>query len=176
MDKATSGVVVCCKSAELTKQVQGRWSEAIKRYRALVKGKPQPQALQSTLLAHDGRGKDAHSVIETVAPSVAPANSWVTLRLGTGRKHQLRLQLAEVGHPILMDDKHGDFRANKQLRRAQGEREGPKPNLLMLHAEHVSLPHPVTGQRLNVQAPLPEMFVALGASELSLSDDAQPDS
>ena len=74
--------------------------------------------------------------------------SLLELRLLTGRTHQIRVHLAHAGHPVLGDDKYGDFELNRALAK-QGVRR------LMLHACRLVLRHPTTGVPLRLEAPLP---------------------
>jgi 23S rRNA pseudouridine955/2504/2580 synthase len=67
------------------------------------------------------------------------------LRLLTGRTHQIRVHLAHAGHPVLGDDKYGDFPLNRQL----------KVKRLMLHAASLSFRHPLTGAALAFKAAIP---------------------
>jgi 23S rRNA pseudouridine955/2504/2580 synthase len=69
----------------------------------------------------------------------------------TGRTHQIRVHLADAGHPILGDAKYGDFDINKALARA-------KVNALrrmFLHAWRLGFDHPASGERLLIESPLP---------------------
>jgi len=66
----------------------------------------------------------------------------------TGRTHQIRVHLASAGHPIVGDDKYGDFESNKDL-----ARQGLKR--MFLHAWRLQFDHPATGERIALQAPLP---------------------
>jgi 23S rRNA pseudouridine955/2504/2580 synthase len=84
-------------------------------------------------LAGEGRGEGG-SLLE------------VTIK--TGRTHQIRVHLATAGHPILGDDKYGDFELNKSLAR-QGLRR------MFLHAWRLQFDHPSTGERITLQASLP---------------------
>jgi 23S rRNA pseudouridine955/2504/2580 synthase len=68
--------------------------------------------------------------------------------LKTGRTHQIRVHLSHLGFPIAGDDKYGDFELNRQLMRNGLKR-------MFLHAWRVSLLHPVSGEMLNLEAPLP---------------------
>jgi 23S rRNA pseudouridine955/2504/2580 synthase len=72
----------------------------------------------------------------------------VTLK--TGRTHQIRVHLAHEGHPIVGDPKYGDFAANRAL--ARGEHRFAR---MFLHARHLAVDHPATGERLALDAPLP---------------------
>jgi 23S rRNA pseudouridine955/2504/2580 synthase len=73
--------------------------------------------------------------------------------LETGRTHQIRVHLAHVGHPILGDDKYGDFALNKAL-----QREGLRR--MFLHAARLELEHPLTRAPLALEAPLPRELAA----------------
>ncbi|MBX9332859.1 tRNA pseudouridine(65) synthase TruC, partial [Serratia marcescens] len=72
--------------------------------------------------------------------------SLVELQPETGRKHQLRRHMAHLRHPIIGDSKHGDLRQNRGMAQHFG---CPR---LMLHASHLQLTHPVTGEPLRVTA------------------------
>lgn len=74
--------------------------------------------------------------------------SLLQAKLITGRTHQLRVQLAHLGFPILGDDKYGDFARNKQL-----QKQGLKR--MFLHSSETRIAHPLTGESLHLVAPLP---------------------
>jgi 23S rRNA pseudouridine955/2504/2580 synthase len=89
-----------------------------------------------------------------VRPLASAADvSLLELRLLTGRTHQLRVHLAYAGHPILGDDKYGDFELNRAL-----AKQGVKRTLL--HARRVRLAHPLTRERLTLEASLPPDLAA----------------
>jgi 23S rRNA pseudouridine955/2504/2580 synthase len=67
----------------------------------------------------------------------------------TGRTHQIRVHLAHAGHPVLGDDKYGDFELNRAL-----ARQGVKR--LLLHARRLVFRHPLEEQRLKLELGLPE--------------------
>jgi len=69
-------------------------------------------------------------------------------KLITGRTHQLRVQLAHLGFPILGDDKYGDFALNKAL-----QKKGLKR--MFLHAFSMKMKHPLTEELLEIKVPLP---------------------
>lgn len=69
-------------------------------------------------------------------------------RLLTGRTHQIRVHAAHIGHPILGDDKYGDFELNRRLVKSGVKR-------LFLHAGRLSLRHPLTGEPLDFESALP---------------------
>jgi 23S rRNA pseudouridine955/2504/2580 synthase len=66
----------------------------------------------------------------------------------TGRTHQIRVHLAHAGHPIVGDDKYGDFDLNRQLDRLGYHR-------MFLHAWRLRLVHPVSGEPVELQVELP---------------------
>jgi 23S rRNA pseudouridine955/2504/2580 synthase len=74
--------------------------------------------------------------------------SLVRVRIETGRMHQIRLHFAKIGHPVVMDDEHGDFVFNKQFRKNYGLRRQ------FLHAETVAFEY--GGKKRSWTAPLPD--------------------
>jgi 23S rRNA pseudouridine955/2504/2580 synthase len=74
--------------------------------------------------------------------------SLLEVTIKTGRTHQIRVHLASAGHPILGDDKYGDFELNKAL-----VRQGLKR--MFLHAWRLQFDHPATGERIALLSPLP---------------------
>jgi 23S rRNA pseudouridine955/2504/2580 synthase len=69
--------------------------------------------------------------------------------LKTGRTHQIRVHTSHLGFPIAGDDKYGDFELNRTL-----AKQGLKR--MFLHAARLSFVHPVTEERLLIEAPLPD--------------------
>ena len=82
--------------------------------------------------------------------------SLLEVRLLTGRTHQIRVHLAHAGHPVLGDDKYGDFELNRELA-AKGVKR------LFLHAGWLAFTHPINGERLRLQAALPDDMAAFAA-------------
>ena len=78
----------------------------------------------------------------------APEATLLEVTIKTGRTHQIRVHLASAGHPILGDDKYGDFELNKAF-----QKQGLKR--MFLHAWRLQFDHPATGERIALQAPLP---------------------
>lgn len=169
LDRETSGVLLVAKkrAALLGLHDMFREQRGDKRYLALVPGVWKERSLQVTLplykyLTPEGerrvriaKGRDLQS------PEVKPAETHFRLReqypgyalvearLKTGRTHQIRVHLAALGYPIVGDDKYGDFVLNKSLAQSkQLER-------MFLHAASMRCRHPVTGEPLGIDAPLP---------------------
>lgn len=168
LDRDTTGIVLF----SLNKETQPAFDALIaahdtsKRYLAICCGIP---AWKSELIdaplgrdRHDARrmrisegGKPAQTRVSVIATRArnghAPELSLLNVELLTGRKHQIRVHLASLGFPLLGDELYG-----RPVRRA-----GNKRYPLMLHACSMSLTHPVTHERLTIQAPIPRRFHAL---------------
>jgi 23S rRNA pseudouridine955/2504/2580 synthase len=125
LDKETSGCLVVARSgpaaAKWTRLIESRALR--KTYRAIVGGAPKgASGVFSEAVPTRGGEKSAQTAWALLGSfgaegSGAARFSYLELELGTGRMHQIRLHLASHGLPILGDDKHGDFRLNKELRR-----------------------------------------------------------
>lgn len=92
-------------------------------------------------------GKEAKSLFTPLQKFAGAVLAEV--RIYTGRTHQIRVHASYIGHPVAGDDKYGDREANKALKAAGLKR-------MFLHAHRLSFPHPETGERLNLTAPLDE--------------------
>lgn len=75
-------------------------------------------------------------------------------KLKTGRTHQIRVHLAALGYPIVGDDKYGDFALNKSLASTK------RLERMFLHAASMRCKHPVSGEPLSLEAPLPTDLAA----------------
>ena len=84
--------------------------------------------------------------------------SLLEVELLTGRTHQIRVHLAHAGHPIVGDDKYGDFALNRELKQR-----------LLLHAARLAFRHPVTGESMKLESPLPAEMKAFVESRLQVS-------
>ncbi len=182
LDRDTSGLLLVAKkrSALNTLQQQFRNRETGKIYAALVVGawpaacKVIDLPLHKYLLADGerrvriGSDDDAQSrrsiTLIRSARRAGPC-SLLEVAIKTGRTHQIRVHLAHIGHPIAGDDKYGDFDFNKRM--ARGEViAGARFDGMFLHAQRLSFDHPASGQRIELQAPLPpdraELLALLG--------------
>jgi 23S rRNA pseudouridine955/2504/2580 synthase len=161
LDRETSGVLLIAKKrAALTALHETlRERTADKRYLVGVAGRfrNELQRVRLALAKRDAAdgGKrvsvsEAGQAAETVFRRVArgPEFSLLEAELLTGRTHQIRVHLAHLKHPVLGDDRYGDFELNRRLRK-----EGLKR--MFLHAASIALAHPLTGEALAVEAPLP---------------------
>lgn len=162
LDRETSGVLMVAKkrSALLHLQDQLRQKSTDKRYWALILGHLESPSIRVDLPLHKftsaqgerrvmvhGEGQPAETIFKTEA--LYDEWSLVEAALLTGRTHQIRVHLAHLGHPILGDDKYGDFALNKRL-----AKQGLKR--MFLHAHRLTLRHPVTENTMTVDSPMPE--------------------
>jgi 23S rRNA pseudouridine955/2504/2580 synthase len=162
LDRDTSGLLIVAKKrtalVELHRML--REGEVEKRYTAVVKGVPPRASFDIREPLHkyvSASGERRVSVAEGGATAVTEVRTVKTsaefavldIRLLTGRTHQIRVHLAHAGHPVLGDDKYGDFALNRSLAPRGVKR-------LLLHARRLEFAHPASGQRLRLEAPLPE--------------------
>jgi 23S rRNA pseudouridine955/2504/2580 synthase len=161
LDRDTSGLLVVAKKRSALVELHRmlREGEMEKEYLTVVKGHWAGKARELRESLHkyvDAKGERRVAVHENgmhAATRVQPLKSgeqfsMLAVRLLTGRTHQIRVHLAHAGHPILGDDKYGDFELNHRLERAGVRR-------LFLHASRLAFRHPLTGDRIDLKAPLP---------------------
>ena len=159
LDKGTTGLMVIAKSGYIHDLLRRQLhTERFRReYRAVCLGCPLPE--RGTVDAPIGRD-EASAVARRVRADGAPAASHyevlargkglslLALRPETGRTHQLRVHMAFLGCPLAGDWLYG----------AEDPELIPRP---ALHSRRVTLDHPITGERVEVSAPLPEDMQAL---------------
>ncbi|MGU9951717.1 MAG: RluA family pseudouridine synthase [Gammaproteobacteria bacterium WSBS_2016_MAG_OTU1] len=161
LDKGTSGALLLAKKSSALRGVQQSWREkrVKKVYHAFVFGVWNKDAAVINLpikrttaiggiTAADGRPSLTHTSLLKQYENAALLRA----DIATGRTHQLRVHLAAVGLPIIGDDKYGDFTANRSL--ARGCR-------LLLHAARLCFKHPLTGEKIDIHAPVPDDFIAM---------------
>lgn len=156
LDKDTSGAIVVARTSEafddLTAELRRREVERV--YVALVEGRM--SAPTGTVDAPIGRdtsrptrravvpgGKHARTHYEVVRYYEESDVSLLEVRLETGRTHQIRVHLAAIDHPVAGDATYGATRRDLAVPRT------------FLHASKVTFTHPTTGERMDVEAPLP---------------------
>ncbi|MEW6591737.1 MAG: pseudouridine synthase, partial [Pseudomonadota bacterium] len=91
-------------------------------------------------------GQAAHTIFRRL--QVFDEFTLLEAELKTGRTHQIRVHTSHLGFPIAGDDKYGDFELNKRL-----AKQGLKR--MFLHAAKLVFDHPISGERMTVEAPLP---------------------
>ena len=156
LDRDTSGLLVYAKTLEAEQILEHNWHDIVtdRRYLALVSGElPQKQGSVESWLKDnkayftysspvDNGGKYAlthYRVLKTDGQ-----HSLVELKLETGRKNQIRVHAADMGHPVCGDVKYGN---------------GDDPlHRLCLHAYVLCFTHPITGERMEFDTPVPAAF------------------
>ncbi|MFH1043961.1 MAG: RluA family pseudouridine synthase [Pseudomonadota bacterium] len=161
LDRDTSGLLLLAKKRSVLTAMHEliRGGQMDKRYLVLVRGKwPSGKRhvklkLQRYVTGAGERrvsvadeGRESHTVFEL--ERACGDYSLLQAHLKTGRTHQIRVHLAHLGFPIVGDDKYGDFDLNKRL-----AKQGLKR--MFLHAWKLAFVHPLSGDRLKLEAPLP---------------------
>lgn len=154
LDQATSGVLIFAKTSQAQVFLKDNWKDTKKIYYAIVHGKLAEK--QGTITSHlvededyvmhavsDGsQGKLAHTAYSVIKET--DKFSLLKIDLLTGRKNQIRVHLADLGHPVVGDSKYG--KSHKRYPR------------LALHSQSISFNHPFSKERLTFELPLPEFF------------------
>lgn len=156
LDKGTSGLVVFAKNEKVKDLLQTNWEQTKRCYVAIVKGivTPREKTLKSyltetkTLYTYVTDSK--HGKLALTHYTVVRSNNLYTMldvEIMTGRKNQIRVQLNEIGYPILGDKKYG---------------EAPNPiRRLCLHAYLLEFDHPITHQHLRLETDVPNSFISV---------------
>jgi len=161
LDKEVSGVLLLAKSEMAMDTIKDKWEETEKHYFALVEKIPEnPEGTIKSWLIEDNAMK-MRSVAERADAKLAITHyrtirnidnyALLDIKTETGRKNQIRVHLSDIGCPIVGDRKYGastDF-----IRRVR------------LHACSISFPHPLTGEMITVESPLPKGFLSLKAED-----------
>ena len=103
------------------------------------------------------RAEDAHAQRAITLVQVAgrlPGFTLLDVTIKTGRTHQIRVHLAQAGHPIAGDDKYGDFSLNRRL--ARGDGLPVRLDRMFLHARRLRFDHPHDGREMTMEAPWPK--------------------
>jgi RluA family pseudouridine synthase len=154
LDFGTSGVLVFAKSAAVVKVIrESKFANWKKRYRMLVAGSMREKfgTITKPLKARTHTGFVEATTHFKVVQNYKHA-AYVETDIDTGRKHQIRQHMASIGHPLLLDPQYGDSRKDRELKRSFKYRR------LFLHAYSLEFPHPITGKKLTVMAPIPAVF------------------
>jgi 23S rRNA pseudouridine955/2504/2580 synthase len=163
LDQATSGCILIAKSRQVLLDLQQQFKDhkVEKLYRALVIGKlDKPKTTIRTKLKKDRDGKTGVRVVESPDGKLAVShfevlgnkggNTLLSIRIETGRMHQIRYQAASIGHPIVGDPKYGDQAVNRLA-----EKKG-RPGL-HLHCQQMSISY--YNEKQSFVACLPEWAI-----------------
>jgi 23S rRNA pseudouridine1911/1915/1917 synthase len=175
IDKATSGLLMFARSkrAEIELGGQLRRHTTERAYLCIAHGAVASGRIESMLVRDRGdglrgatrfanQGKRAVTHVRVVEP--LRGATLCAIRLETGKTHQIRIHLAERGHPLVGEDVY-----DRDLR-ASGAKAIAAPRL-MLHAATLGFAHPVSGARMRFAAPVPDDMLAM-AKRLGGSGDA----
>lgn len=154
LDFGTSGVIVFAKTAEALRSIRAKdFKGWVKTYRALAAG-----------YMNQRFGKIERSLPARTKNELVPAVShfkvlepfrtatYVEVKIDTGRKHQIRQHLKFIGHPLLMDPLYGNEEMDKAFKKKH------KFHRFFLHAYSLEFPHPITGEKIRVEAPISQVF------------------
>jgi RluA family pseudouridine synthase len=167
LDRDTTGAIALVRGEDLRRRTVERFADpeggVEKSYEAIVTGVPDPPEgvidLPLSPPGHGGiarvdreHGKLARTRYRTL--EVFPRAARLALELETGRTHQIRVHLRAIGHPLLVDPLYGR-RGGWRIPDPRGQRDAHLRRT-PLHARRLALPHPRTGERVVVEAPLPD--------------------
>jgi 23S rRNA pseudouridine1911/1915/1917 synthase len=170
LDLGTSGVLVVALHDVALRRLQAQFyvHSVTRRYFGLVYGAPDEErgAVRSTLARHpkdrvrmaSTQGEGKRAVTHWRVRGRGEGLTWVECQLETGRTHQVRVHLSEMGHGLLGDTlyRRGHRPLPPPVDRALSEVDHQ-----LLHAAHLSFEHPVSGERLTFEAPVPADFRAV---------------
>ena len=161
LDRDTTGVIAIAKTARTHELLAKAFSERTveKTYLAIVHGVPQPEeGTIDTLYGRHPRDRKRFSskvisgkraVTHYRVKERLRGASLLEIRLETGRTHQIRVHLADRGHPLVGDPVYGGRKAISSFERPA------------LHSLRLELSHPITGRKLTCEAPIPHDFLEL---------------
>jgi RluA family pseudouridine synthase len=157
LDRETSGVLVFAKNEEAKLRLQGQWQETEKKYLAVVYGKCKKRSETITTYLAENKARVVYSTSDpekgklshTAYRMLRQTKDFALLEVDllTGRKNQIRVHLAGIGHPIVGDKKYG-----------KGDESHAR---LALHARTISFKHPFSGKQLVFSAEVPAYFSKL---------------
>jgi 23S rRNA pseudouridine955/2504/2580 synthase len=167
LDRDTSGAIIVCKSRKALvrlQQMQREGGQIEKHYRLLVQGDwvNQREHVKKPLFKYtlpsgerrvrvdEERGLPSHTIF-TLIRRFGPV-SLLDAELKTGRTHQIRVHAQSCGFPLVGDDKYGSYEFNEAV--AKGSLGVPFKRMF-LHACRLKFAHPVSGEALSIDCPLP---------------------
>ncbi len=163
LDKDTSGVLVVAKNEQAVAALVAQFSAHTtqKEYRALIWGTPRPtrgtinkpigrHPIHRKKMSVNEKGREAITHYSTLAKG--PLATELSVQIETGRTHQIRVHLAQLGNPVVGDTVYGRAR--------NGLPDGLDISRQMLHAHSLTLLHPQDQRSLTFSAPLPDDYLA----------------
>jgi 23S rRNA pseudouridine1911/1915/1917 synthase len=157
LDRDTSGTLIFAKSEEAKLRLQDRWKQTEKKYLAVVHGRCEKSSGTITSYLAEDKKYNVYTTSDSSKGKLSQTAycvlrmtkrySLLELVLLTGRKNQIRVHLADIGHPIVGDTKYG-------------KEDDPQPRMA-LHARSISFKHPFNGKELSFTADVPPFFSTL---------------
>jgi RluA family pseudouridine synthase len=167
LDRDTSGIMIFAKNPHAKSVLQDNWEKTSKHYLAVVHGEmPEPSGTLTSYLT-ENKGLNVYSTEDKQAGKRSTTKykvikstknySLLDLELVTGRKHQIRVHLADAGHPVTGDRKYG-IKATKSDSRDRGKVDS---RYLALHAYKLTCNHPYNDKPMIFTSPPPPFFNTL---------------
>ncbi len=147
LDKHTSGVLIVAKTPEAARRMTEMFKtrDIDKYYVTLIKGKLENKS--GKLIDQEGNNK---MELKYSVKNVYDICSLIDIKLLTGKKHQIRIQMSNIGNPVLGDDVYGDRELNEYFRKTHNLRR------YFLHCLRMEFDHPFTGSRVSLSSALPD--------------------
>jgi RluA family pseudouridine synthase len=157
LDRETSGILLFAKSEAAKFRLQSQWQDTKKKYLAVVHGQCEKRAETITTYLAENRAHGVYTTNDARKGKLARTTykvlkqtkdfSLLEIDLLTGRKHQIRVHLAAIGHPVVGDPRYGKERKARDR--------------LALHAKSISFAHPFSGEPLTFTTKVPVYFNTL---------------
>ena len=150
LDYDTSGVVLFAKSEQIKELMQQNWNDVKRNYIAVVSGilKKNHDIIKSylketkTLFTYSTKKGGKLALTEYDVLTRNSNHSLLSINLITGRKNQIRVQLKDIGNPIVGDKKYG-YESYKYM---------------LLHASSIKFEHPILKKEILIESPIPDYF------------------
>ncbi len=179
LDRNTSGGILFAKDKETHRLVSQLFMDRIpqKYYTAIVDGVPREKkgiinqplsesmSTRGKMLVHQ-RGKESTTAYEVIEDF--GRFSHINIKLHTGRLHQIRVHMAHIGHPLMVDSLYGKREEfflsevkGRKYKISKNQEENPLLTRQPLHASKLVLQHPHTNDELNLEFPIPKDIRAI---------------
>lgn len=169
LDKATSGVMMFAKAVEVQHKMRDNWKKMVteRTYLAITEGVPKQEEGEIESYLHENRAQVVYSgeeeggklsITHYRVVRIVSNYAMLKLNLETGRKNQIRVHLSEMGTPILGDRKYNATSGEKK------KADSPIGRLA-LHAKVLEFIHPITGETMRFETPVPREFNAFLINE-----------
>jgi tRNA pseudouridine32 synthase/23S rRNA pseudouridine746 synthase/23S rRNA pseudouridine1911/1915/1917 synthase len=157
LDRETSGILILAKNETAKMYLQDHWQETDKNYITVVYGLLASKSGTISSYLSENSAFNVYSTADQATGKLSLTEysvlkeskglSLLEIHLITGRKHQIRVHLSEMGHPVAGDKKYG--------------RKNDTYGNLALHARSISFTHPVSGRRMTFETGIPVFFTRL---------------